>query len=82
MPTSNVKRQPQPWHADATQNHGGTIGFLCAMVHFFRFQLGKSLTDITVCLSQAAFKEKLSLHYFFPELVKSMFFSLPAKLSD
>ena len=36
--------QPQPWHdVDATQNHGGGIGFSLAMVHFFRFQLSKSL---------------------------------------
>ena len=39
-----VGRQPQPWHdVDATQNHGGAIGFSLLMVHFFRFQLSESL---------------------------------------
>ena len=51
--TSDVGRRTssnlaQPWQVDATQNHGGAIGFPLAMVHFFKFQLGRSLTDITV----------------------------------
>ena len=50
---SDVK-QPQPWQVDATQNHGGAIGFLLVVVHVFKFQLDKSLTDITVRISPAA----------------------------
>ena len=53
---SDVARQPQPWHVDATQNHGGTIGFPLAMVHFFQFQLVESLTDLAVRIRPAAFK--------------------------
>ena len=33
---------------DATQNHGGAIGFPPTMVIFFKFQVGRSLTDITL----------------------------------
>ena len=78
--TSDVRRQPQPWQVDAIENHGGAIGFPLAMVFFFKFQSGRSLTDITVRTNPSAFKLKLNLAYFITSVKKSMFFFTSSKI--
>ena len=80
--TLDLGRQPQPWQVDATQNHGGAIGFPLAMVIFFKFQLGRLLTDLTVCIRLSAFNLKLNLAYFITSVKKKDVFSLRAKSID
>ena len=78
--TSDVRRKPQPWQVDAIKNHGGAIGFPLAMVIFFKFQLGRSLTDITVRTKPSAFNLKLNLAYFITSVKKKHVFFTSSKI--
>ena len=80
--TSDVRRQPQPWQVDTIENHSGAIRFPLAMVIFFKFQLGRSLTDIPVRIRPSAFNSQLNLAYFITSVKKKHIFFTSIKIEQ
>ena len=82
LPNMNILYDKEKGLQSEPSTCGGAIGFALAMVIFSKFQLGRSLMDITVRTKPSAFNLKLNLAYFITSVKKKHVFFTCSKIEQ